>query len=78
LTATCPVGTVVAGCGIFQNNSTTIPVSSPCADGSVGVSDIYINGANGCSGQAYNNSPHGICTPYTATVTVQARCINVP
>jgi hypothetical protein len=79
LTATCPAGTVVAGCGMFQAPPAGVNGNSLCTDGTNGVADVYINSANGCSGQAFNNTPHGICTPgFTASVILQARCINVP
>jgi hypothetical protein len=59
------------GCGTF--------VSVVCGDGSNGISDTFINSANGCTVRAYNIL-NGLCaaTIPTFNVTVQARCLSVP
>ena len=68
----CPAGTVPLGCGTF--------LSLVCPDGSNGISDTFINSANGCTVRAYNNISRGLCsaTIPAFTVTIQARCLNVP
>ncbi|HYM23731.1 MAG TPA: hypothetical protein VEU08_10990 [Vicinamibacterales bacterium] len=70
VSVSCPTGTVVVGCGAFQGTL--------CSDGSNGISDMFINGSNGCTVQAYNRSPSGICGAFTPNIVAQAKCINVP
>jgi hypothetical protein len=80
-TPSCPAGTVAIGCGAF--------LGAICNDGSNGLSDTFLNGANGCTVRAFNNISNGLCNgtqpfnvagtpPNSFNVTAIVRCINVP
>lgn len=68
-----PAGSVVVGCGSFIST-----VAGQCIDNSVGIFDTFINSANGCTVQVFNNSLHGTCPAWRPSITVQTKCINVP
>ena len=70
VSANCPAGTAVVGCGSA--------LTQLCTDGTNGISDTFINQTNGCTVRSYNNVAHGVCPSLTFSVLAQARCINTP
>jgi hypothetical protein len=65
LSATCPAGTLVSGCGVFPD--TICDVGRDATDG------VFPNAANGCSGGYVTETSN--CGRETVTVTVYAQCI---